>query len=657
MSTSNIVSGGRQDNLGSKSASSGVRQRVLAQSAIYYVAVAIAICVALSPALFFSFGYHNDFNAWAYDTHRCCTSHPETKLLVAIGRYFGAYAQNLQFATIHSMHGLWIWRLIGIVSTALLAVYYLYIVSPNGPPTWKDVCLSVAIFTLPTMQWQAIWLSMYMFWTPPMLLSLAAANLIRDTSEIAILPIPSWLRRATPRLVLAFIALVAGLCFYPMSATLLLVPAAHLLLKDNENWTRRMAAISVVALGGAFVVYFAIHKFLVLQRLTHIPYLGEYTFTLADNVLSEALRRIVWYLEIGSFLWIGFDLPWVPIVVAVIAAIALAFGVFGFLRQKPRGAYVNFIMACGLFVVAAAPVLLVSQFAVTFRIMLTMTAIELLVLFWLLNFLPVAGSFLASALALIGIAAAFVSVYGTSASNAMEYALSRRAVAHLVPNEFHSIMVIRRALARQAFGLPLRGEFGVLAPTPYIFDELIGRRDVDDPDKFPSFDVEEIYIRDDGADPVLEKNATVVDLSAVYGQSPITDFSRFATVTAMPRGEFGPLNAVDGVRKTFWEACGLPFPIRLELEFPTAHMLKGYAMSTVEAPDRMPIKWEIWVTSDRLNWHRIQELTDAKPWKNEEKREYGIEPEAEITGVRLVVDKTRVGSCMRLYEFTPIFDE
>ena len=77
-----------------------------------YASVAVALIVALSPALFFSFGYHNDFNAWAYDTHRCCTRHPETQILMSIGRYFGAYAQNLQFWTIHSLSDLWIWRLV-----------------------------------------------------------------------------------------------------------------------------------------------------------------------------------------------------------------------------------------------------------------------------------------------------------------------------------------------------------------------------------------------------------------------------------------------------------------------------------------------------------------------------------------------------------------
>ena len=48
-------------------------------------------------------------------------------------------------------------------------------------------------------------------------------------------------------------------------------------------------------------------------------------------------------------------------------------------------------------------------------------------------------------------------------------------------------------------------------------------------------------------------------------------------------------------------------------------------------------------------------MNDAKPWTNEEKREYAIEPEAGVTGIRLVINETRVASRMRLYEFTPIF--
>ena len=153
------------------------------KTATINAAVVAAIIIALSPALFFSFGYHNDFNAWAYDTHSCCTRHPETRILLSIGRYFGAYAQNLQFWTIHSLTDFWWWRLVGILSTALLAAYYLHIVSRQSPPTWQNACLTVAVFTLPTMQFQSIWVSMYMFWTPPILVSLLAAQLLLTAAE------------------------------------------------------------------------------------------------------------------------------------------------------------------------------------------------------------------------------------------------------------------------------------------------------------------------------------------------------------------------------------------------------------------------------------------------------------------------------------------
>ncbi len=103
-------------------------------SVIVYGAVALPIVVTVSPALFFSFGYHNDYQQWAYDSYSCCMQYPETNMLIDIGRYFGAFAQNLQAFTIHSLDDLWWWRLIGILSVARLASDHLHIVSPPRPP-------------------------------------------------------------------------------------------------------------------------------------------------------------------------------------------------------------------------------------------------------------------------------------------------------------------------------------------------------------------------------------------------------------------------------------------------------------------------------------------------------------------------------------------
>ena len=322
---------------------------------------------------------------------------------MSIGRYFGAYAQNLQFWTIHSLSDLWIWRLVGIVSAAALALYYLHIVSLRRPPTWQNACLTVAIFTLPTMQFQAIWVSMYMFWTPPILLSLVAADVLLRATERAALADRTAARDAAAPLVLAFLSLLVGFFFYPISATFVLVPAAHLLLSENTSQIRRMALLAVACVGAAFVALFVVHKFIVLPHLRHVPYLGDYAFTFSGAVVTDAAQRLSSYVQNGAFFWLGIDIPEFQEMVGLAAAIGGFYCAIRLVRGSLKAAaFSNFIMICCLFVAAAAPLLIVQQFSHTYRIMFTMTAIELLALFWLLNQLPFRGLTLASVFAAIG---------------------------------------------------------------------------------------------------------------------------------------------------------------------------------------------------------------------------------------------------------------
>ena len=104
-------------------------------------------------------------------------------------------------------------------------------------------------------------------------------------------------RQRAARLTLqAFAALLAGFFFYPMSATFVLVPAAHLLLTENRRQVRRMAVLAVAIVGSAFVAVFLIHKFIVLPHLTHLPDVGDYQFKFTDNAAAEAVRRLWIYL-------------------------------------------------------------------------------------------------------------------------------------------------------------------------------------------------------------------------------------------------------------------------------------------------------------------------------------------------------------------------
>jgi hypothetical protein len=613
------------------------------RGAVQYATVAATLIVALCPSLFFTFGFHNDFNAWGYDAARCCSGHPETRILMAIGRYFGAFAQNLQFMTIRSLGSLWAWRLIGIASIAALACFYLRIVSLRWPPEWTDVFLTIAVFTLPTMQFQAMWVSMYVFWTPPMALGLVAASLLltvtdRDPRK------DTW--RAIILVSAALLALLCGLCFYPMSATIVLVPAAHLLVRRDQARFRWFAVAATFTLGTAFIVYFAVHKLLVLPHLKNVPYLGEYQFVLHPGIVGETARRAIEYLNLSSYLWMPFEVPWVPEFVLWIALAGLVFALIRLARGRLPDA-IDFALACGLFLVATAPVLVVDQFSESFRITFTMTAIVMLSLFWLVRQIIARQAVPATAFAVLGILLAFAGVYGTSRSSALDFRLSQAAVAGLAPHDFHAITVVRRPQQRLAFGQELRNDFGGLAPIPLIFDALIGTRY----NGAASFDVQTIYV--DSASGFLERPTVLIDLSRIYGVADVADFSQFATVSATPRGAIGPLNAVDGYPATFWEVCDISLPATLEIDYPTARAVSGYDLSTVELPERMPKDWEIWTSSDQRSWAEAQKVSDAPAWRGGEKRSFGLKAAETIRGIRLVIKATRAANCMRLYEFTP----
>ena len=453
------------------------------EATVRYTVMAAAIMIALSPALFFSFGYANDFNAWAYDTHTCCTHHPETYGLFALGRYFGAFAENLQFWTIHSLADLWVWRLIGILTTVLLASYYLHIVSLRRPPTWPDALLTVAVFVLPTMQYQAVWVSMYMFWTPPILLSLVAAHLLLSATDRAILADGPATERAERLIALAFAALLIGCFFYPLSTTFVLVPATHLLLSEDKQKNRRnvrhMAILTVPVLGAAFVALFVLHKFIILPRLSNLPFLGSYAFSFADDPWLGALQRLRGYLTDGAMLWLGLQLPFVSEAVGIAAVFGAAWTLALIARRSIKiSELVNVLMACCLFVAAAAPLLFILQFTRTYRVMFAMTAIELLMVFWLLRRLPfgsfLAGHFLRRARDGLRLCRR-VWLVGVCSRGDRAYA---KAIANASPREFQSIVVLRRRLQRTAFGLRLDKDFGGLGPKdcPYAFDLLLGTR-------------------------------------------------------------------------------------------------------------------------------------------------------------------------------------
>ena len=137
-----------------------------------------------------------------------------------------------------------------------------------------------------------------------------------------------------------------------MSATFVLVPAAHLLVTENGAPSRRMAVAATIVLGSAFIAYFSIHKFIVLPHLTDAPYLGDYAFSFTPNIFFEAVRRITAYLGSGGYFWLCLDVAWFPKLIGLSAFVAFSYCVMLVVRRSiTTTGLINVLMACCLFIV------------------------------------------------------------------------------------------------------------------------------------------------------------------------------------------------------------------------------------------------------------------------------------------------------------------
>jgi hypothetical protein len=629
----------------------GILESAITKRGTYVPAVIVflGIVFALSPAAFFEFGFHNDYWAWAYDTDVCCTGHPESAITIAIGRYLAAIMMNLQFMTIHHVSDLAFWRLIIVVTTGLLGVYYFAIVSIGEPAGWWRAWLTIAIFVLPTMQLNATWASNFVYFNPPLFLALLGSHAFLVACDS-----PSQ-KRAPVIGALGFGALIAALFFYPPSATFVLIPAVHLLLFGNSGRARAFAFYTAVTLCLAFLVYYLIQKVIVLPRIAELPALGDYRFAFHDRLFSRSFIRLLDHLYSASYLWVIFEIPAVPFIVGTI--VLCCGGVLLLLRslasRRDLTGLENLAIVLGLLVIASAPMVLAQKYSDSLRVLFSTTTIAVLVIFHLVSSLfdtRTARSIAALGFAFLGGVISFVSVYEVSRLSSLEHAAYGNALAGIPRNQFHSIAVLS-PVNKQALGHELRADFGWVLPISTIGDLFIGQRYRGMAD----FDLVILKVQLDGRIPlILERSATVIDTFGVYGLPPLKLAERVAgSVASIPRSSStGPMNAVDGLPYTFWEVWDRSFPISLELDFSFAREISGYRLTAGDAPERMPSSWELWGSNDIVTWRRLDAQVASQSWRRSQVRDYSLQAPVFIRRIRLAVTGSQANRGVRLYEFT-----
>lgn len=580
------------------------------------IVVAAVLVLAYTPVALFSFGFHNDYWAWGFDASWCCGPHPEAAITAAIGRILAAKLLTAQFLFIHSLDDLRLWRVITVLTLALNALYFLYLIRREAPASGLAVAaaVTVLVFLHTTMQLNVLWASNLVYFNLPILLALIGAHLLLLARERHDRP-----AAAAGRYVLALPPLIAALFIYPPTATFLIIPPLYGLLMRPPVLSRHIvsAALLAVVLVAGFGLYAFIHRVLLLPSLPDDVSMSTYRWELPPLPVRTALSRLLRiYLPDAGNAWSIWDshLPGM-VLMGVIAAGSLA-AVLGNLRQgRMRDALATLVVVgslFGLMALAILPNLVAAQLATTVRVLFVPGACLVIGFVWAITRLlpPRHAPVLLAVLAACAGCLACANVWSTAAVASREHEAIGQGLAALDATQRRSIVVLRSDAARQFLGLDVNEAFRPLPPIVPIADYFLGRRHRGD----AAFDLGIVSTRP-GQPPIfVEAGTGVVDIQAMLEDEtrarPVV-FGRIAgTLTVRPEGAAkGVADAFDGAGGTFWEAWTTPFPISVQIELAAPQTVVAYSLSSGvhDRSDRMPTGWRLlargadgaWVEIDR----------------------------------------------------------
>lgn len=588
--------------------------------------------LAYAPAVFFSFGFHNDYWAWGFDANWCCGPHPEAAITAAIGRILAAWLLTAQFLLIHSLEDLAIWRGVTIATLALNCLYLFHLLRREAPGAGHGpaAAATLLVFLHKTMQLNVLWASNLVYFNVPILLALAGAHLLLLAREGRQRPAVAVALHG-----LALVPLVTALFIYPPSATFLIVPPLYGLLMRRPDLfdSLRTAAVLALLLAAGFALYAGIHRHLVLPSLPEGVSMSTYRWELPPQPLRTALSRLLrFYLPDAANGWTiwtakapGF---------ALLAAILLGLGwsVWRHWRAgRPAVALAEVVAVGALFALASLailPNLVAEQFATSVRVLFVPGASLGIGLCWVaVRLLPprAAMRVLAGSVAVAGCLAC-AGVLTTARLAEREHEAIGAALAPLDRSMRQDIVVLRSNAPRRFLGLEVNEAFRPLPPIVLIGDAFLGRRHRGE----ARFDLS-IVSTQAGQPPIFVESATtVIDLQPMREEEATDRPVRFGVIggriTVTPPGAAkGVADAFDGSNATFWEAWTTPFPIAVRIDFTSPRAPGGYRLAAGlhERSDRMPTGWEVYASADGNDWTPLDRQV-AADWRDGEVRRYAL---------------------------------
>lgn len=509
-----------------------------------FVIVGLVAALAYSPVFLTKFGIQNDYNMRPPDGHT--SLHPETYLVLSIGRPLEAILLNVQFQFVRTVSDLRVARLFSfLVSFLLVWILLRLLVTKWLIDPVLAVSMALCILVSPPMQYVIVWWSGFATGLISVLVTIWSYLLVDKafSNHTGAEPI---CRRRAYYLVASWLVFFASLMLYEARAMFIFVLILmDVIFSDLHSWptVRRRIVWQVSLYASVMVVYYIFIQHVVPAYMTYVEmYISRPVWWAPSGLhLTRDLgTKASYFLELSRFAWAG---SWhlVSETVAPITVLCLVLiSVFVTLRHSVRHSQPTDqregsiakrqwnkwavekigVVACLLILCNSSRLLSVHSY-LGYRLVFPYTVSVLAILFWILNYwfdelkgkrLSYVIRLLAVGIALSWTFLAHLNVANVAKNLNLEFNYIRGALAEADVSSLETVAVVQLPEYDYLLDRKLKFEFATMA-TNFCFIGKIVTHALLDLGSDPS-SIETIEIPPGASiSPYLKENLLVIDMN------------------------------------------------------------------------------------------------------------------------------------------------
>src|SRR3990167_1786480 len=633
------------------------------ESLPYDAMIVALLFISFSPYLFFDFGFHNDFEVWAYNNKSCCSGHTETAVLIQFGRFLQGFLQNIYMWFFTDLRSLTFGRAFSMAFAAASAIYISIISRKNGMGKLSSAAFGTAIFLLPTAQINIGRTANFIPGLFAIIPTLCAISIFPDWKSLR-----NREHKTQIKLMASFLILLSVLFIYPPTVGFFLLPALVTIMYSGVKKSEVKAQVlySFVFFGIVCFSYFLLHRFVAMNlfNIVNPPYGSLYRFDISTAMLINLKIFVRNILPMMLNLFNTVPSSVVAVIILILMVITVVFGLY----KKYQASTLRLILADSvlflffwflIFFSMNVPALVaVGQPPSIYRVWHPGAAAILLVLFRSIDFISIVPirRFLIAGLLVVGCIFSFnTSMYmATTLSRQFEYAVEQVRTQFAPDKEFYIIVEVRPKallLGRQRWGelkslyILSGGHVG------YILKKYFGIIAHPRVESLVAEQKENLFF----LEPELHEKSNILKPPMSMRDAPTVKLVGIATHSGSSDPAFRLQRALDHIFYTFWELV-TKFPLILNFSFNESRRIKCYAIESGEdkANYRMPQSWRLLGSKNSSSW-TLLDSRDNEHWlpNDYEDRIYQISKSDKFKNYKIeFLSVNNDGDIFRIYEIS-----